>query len=55
VQRTGGVKEPAWIVRLTPAMKARILKEGLPLGLLLGAAGPSVADALRSTSDHQPE
>jgi hypothetical protein len=48
---------PAWIVRLTPAMKARILKEGLPLSLLLGAAaGPSVAEALGgSVSAHDQE
>jgi hypothetical protein len=48
---------PAWIVRLTPAMKARILKEGLPLSLLLGAAaGPSVAEALGgSVSAHDRE
>lgn len=28
---TAGMQEPAWIVRLTPEMKQRILKEGLPL------------------------
>ena len=26
----------AWMARLTPEMKARILKEGLPLSVLLG-------------------
>jgi hypothetical protein len=45
-ERNAAPDGPAWIVRLTPAMKARILKEGLPLGLLLGAAGPSVIEAL---------
>jgi hypothetical protein len=29
---------PAWIVRLTPEMKQRILKEGLPLMTVAGAA-----------------
>jgi hypothetical protein len=36
VQQMGGVKEPAWIARLTPEMKARIRREGLPLLSLLG-------------------
>jgi hypothetical protein len=38
VQAMGGVKEPAWIVKLTPEMKAKILKAGLPFMSLLGAA-----------------
>ena len=32
-----GVTEPAWIARLTPEMKERIRREGLPLLSLLGA------------------
>jgi len=35
-ERGSAVADPAWIARLTPEMKARILKEGLPLGVLLG-------------------
>jgi hypothetical protein len=39
-------QEPAWIARLTPKMKQRILRQGLPLLTI-----PFVIDALRRDLD----
>jgi hypothetical protein len=45
VQKAGGVKHPAWILKLTPELRARILKWGVPL--MAGVAAVEVGDELR--------